>query len=66
MLTSKLKDKINQNGIKMEDLATNMGINRSTLYRKLNNIDKVTVGDAKRLKTFLNISNKEAIEIFLS
>lgn len=61
----KLKAKMVEQGVNVEKLAKIIGTNRSSLYRKFNEPEKITVGDVVKMKEFLNISNSEAIEIFL-
>jgi DNA-binding phage protein len=68
----KLKGKIVEREMNMEQLADAMGIDRSTLYRKMSPDkdkkpeDKITIGDAVKMKEILNLSNDEAYEIFLA
>ena len=61
-----LKGKIVANGMNVEQLAKNIGIDRSSLYRKLNNADKITIGEAMKMKEALSMTTDEATEIFLS
>lgn len=61
-----LKGKIVANGMNVEQLATAINVDRSSLYRKFNNADKITIGEALRIKEVLKISDTEAIQIFLS
>lgn len=65
MNVNKLKGKIVENGLSVEKLADIIGIDRSSLYRKLNNSDKFTIGEASRIKDALKLSGAEAYEIFL-
>ena len=62
----KLKAKIVENGINVETLAEQIGVNRSSMYRKLNNFEKITIGEARKIKTALNLTNEEASIIFLA
>lgn len=66
MNINKLKGKIVEKEMSIETLATIIGINRASLYRKLNNSDKITIGEAIKMKDALNMSNDEAYEIFLA
>ncbi|WP_036121777.1 helix-turn-helix domain-containing protein [Lysinibacillus sphaericus] len=60
-----LKEKIADCGLDMGKLASKMGMDRSTLYRKLNNQgEKLTVGDLKKIKRILNLSKDESMRIF--
>lgn len=65
MNVSKLKGKMIELGINVETLAEMIGVDRSSLYRKLNNSGKVTIGEAKRIKAALALTDEEAIAIFL-
>lgn len=66
MRPNKLKGKIVENGTNVEAVADFIGIDRSSMYRKLNNFDKITVGEAIKLKECLHLTDEEAIEIFLT
>ena len=60
----KLRGKMVEKGVNVESLASDMGIDRATLYRKLNDGEKFTIGDAKKIKTALNLTDEEANDIF--
>lgn len=68
----KLKGKIVEREMNMEQLADAMGIDRSTIYRKFSPDkdkkpeDKITIGEAVRMKEILNLSDEEASQIFLA
>lgn len=64
MNVKKLKSKLMDKGMNVEELAGKMGINRSTLYRKLNNAKTMTIKDALFIKDHLNLTNNEARDIF--
>jgi plasmid maintenance system antidote protein VapI len=66
MNVNKLKGKIVERGMNVESLAESIGIDRSSLYRKLNDAEKITVGEAKRMKDVLGLTDTEANDIFLS
>lgn len=72
MNINKLKGKIVENGMNREQLADAMKIDRSTLYRKMSPDkdkapeDKITIGDAVKMKKILNLTDTEAFEIFLA
>lgn len=66
MKLNKLKAKIIEKGLNVEALADAIGIDRSSLYRKLNNFEKITIGEAARMKEILDMTNEEAHEIFLA
>ena len=52
--------------ITVEMLAADMDCHPSTVYRKLENPDKITIGDAAKIRNFVPMTNDEAYEIFLS
>lgn len=62
---NKLKGKIVEKGLNVEKLAEYIGVDRSSMYRKLNNFEKITIGEAKQIKDVLGLSNEEATSIFL-
>lgn len=64
MNVNKLRGKIVERGMNVDRLATEIGMNRATLYRKLNALDKMTVGDALKIKEALKMTNAEAFDIF--
>lgn len=66
MNINKLKGKIVENGMNVETLASIIGVDRSSLYRKLNNGEKLTIGEAIKIKGALELTDSEACEIFLS
>ena len=59
------KRTVAQKNTTLEAVATALGINRSTLYRKTKGgLSSLTIGEAKRITKFLNLSDKEATELF--
>ena len=62
---NKLKGKIVEKGWNVETLAEHIGVDRSSLYRKLNKFEKITIGEAQKIRIALNLSNEEASSIFL-
>jgi plasmid maintenance system antidote protein VapI len=66
MKLNKLKAKIIERGLNVEGLADKVGMERSTLYRKLNNFEKITIGEAIRMKDALGMTESEATDIFLA
>lgn len=63
---NKLKGKIVEQGMNVETVAKRIGIERSSLYRKLNNFEKITIGEARKLKNVLELSDEEANAIFFA
>ena len=66
MNINKLKAKIVERGLNTERLAVLIDVDRSTLYRKLNNSEKITIGEATRIKSALEMTNEEASDIFFN
>lgn len=66
MNINKLKGKIVEKGLNIEQVADMIGVDRSTFYRKLNNADKITIGEAARIKDALLLSDGDAYDIFLA
>ena len=64
MNVAMLKDKMAQKGFNVERLAANLEIDRSTLYRKLDGGEKITIGEAQKIKDALEMTNEEARAIF--
>ena len=64
---NKLHGKIKELGLSVGDVAEKMGIDRSTLYRKLgNNGAGLTVKDAQMLVEILSLTEQEALDIFFA
>ena len=59
-----LKDKIAEKGMNVEQLAKKIGIDRSTMYRKINADISTTVAEAIKIKDALGLTNEEARSIF--
>ena len=61
----KLKGKIVEKGLNVERLAKMIGVNKSTLYRKLNGTaDDITIGEALSIARVLELNRDEATTIF--
>ena len=65
MKINKLKAKLVEKEMKKAEFAKKLGIDTSSLYRKFNNAEKITIGEAIKMKQILDIRDEEAIEIFL-
>jgi len=64
---NKLKGKIVEKGITVRILAKEIGVDQSTLYRKLkNNGDDITIKEANLIMKSLNLTIEEANAIFFS
>ena len=66
MNVNKLKAKIVENGMNVEELADIIGTNRATLYRKLNKTGRITIKEAARMKEALGMTAEEAQSIFFA
>lgn len=65
--TLKLKGKIIEKGLTIELLAEKMGIDKSTLYRRLSeNGDPISIKEADLMAKELTLSRDEAVSIFFS
>ncbi len=63
----KLKGKMVEKGIPISEVAKSLGVDRSTLYRKLKGGGKnITIKDANLLVKTLELDPVEAVEIFFS
>ena len=64
---NKLKGKIVENELNIAGLADRIGLDRSTLYRKLNlEGETFTIKEANLICSELKLSTQEAMEIFFS
>ena len=62
---NKLKGKIIENGLNVEQIAVIVGVDRSTMYRKMDESGKnMTIKDASILSKALNLSADEVNSIF--
>lgn len=65
MNANRLKGKIVEKGLNVEKLCKIIGMDKSTFYRKLNDFEKFTIGDAVKIKDALELSDQEATDIFI-
>lgn len=63
---NKLKGKIVECGKSIADLADEIGVDKATLYRKMNNPETFTLKDADAITTALNLVIDDAMAIFFS
>lgn len=64
---NKLKGKIVENGLSITELAKRIGVDRSTLYRKIGrNGDEFSIKEANLIARELKLSREEAIAIFFT
>lgn len=66
MNINKLRGKIVEKGMNVPELAAKIGVDRSSMYRKLNNFEKITIGEAIKIKDALGLDDGDACDIFLS
>jgi len=64
---NKLKGKIVENGMSVEKLAGTIGVDKATIYRKLNaNGENFSIGEADKIVKVLSLNAAEAQAIFFS
>lgn len=63
---NKLRGLIVERGKTFEVVANDIGVDRSTFYRRMKNGETFTLGEIERIVNSLNLSNEEAIQIFLA
>lgn len=64
---NKLKGKIVENGLSVSELATLIGVDKSTLYRKFNSSGaSLTIKDADKIASVLKLNRDEINAIFFS
>lgn len=62
-----LKTRISQSDKSITELATAIGVNRSTFYRKLNsNGEFFTIEQARKLTEAIPLSKKDSVRIFFA
>ncbi len=60
-----LKRKIAEHNTTLEAVAHTIGVNRSTLYRKLRSGgNRLTVSEASKISKFLNLQPEESFDLF--
>lgn len=63
---NKLKGAIVEKDTTQEALAAEMGIDRSTFYRKIKAGGNFTIGEAKQIVDLLGLTTDEAVSIFFA
>lgn len=68
MNANKLKGKIVENGLTVSDLALKIGVDPSTMYRKISaeNGDKMLIREVKEIIEILHLTEEEAVSIFFN
>ena len=61
-----LKGKIVERGLNLYSVSSKMGLSRASLYRKLRGGEKITIGEAAKIRDVLNLSEEEATAIFFN
>ena len=61
-----LKKRIKGKGISITLLAEKVGISREGFYKKMNGITEFKISEVLRIKKILNLSEKDANEIFFN
>ena len=62
----KLRAKIIEQEMNVEEMAKIIGVSPTTLYRRLRAPLKMTIGDAIKIKDVLGLTDEEALDIFLA
>lgn len=63
---AKLKGKMVEKNINQEKLSKTIGMNKSTLSRKLKTGESFTIGEANKIMMALNLSEEDALAIFFT
>lgn len=61
-----LKSYIVKNGMTIDEVARNLGINPATLYRKMNGKSELSIGEAEQLISTLSIEKNDIVSIFFN
>lgn len=61
-----LKAAIISNGMTMKEFAGKLGVCRTTLWRKINNLNMFTLADIRTTVDTLNLSGDEIMDIFFT
>lgn len=60
----KLKEYIKKRGFSFSKVADNMGMSRQALYYKVQDLDRFTIADVKKLRKILGLTLAEVHDIF--
>lgn len=63
--TAMLRGKIVERGLDVPKVAEQMGVDRSTLYRRIADGDTFTIGEAAKIAEILCLTHEDAVAIFL-
>lgn len=61
-----LRGKIEEKGINVAEVATQMGMDKATLYRRLSNSETFTIGEVGKIAEILHLTHAEAVSIFFN
>jgi len=62
----KLKSTIYEKNSTPRELASSIGIDRATLYRKLNRSESFNIGEVNKISKALDLTRSEAVDIFFA
>ena len=62
----KLRQAIDDNGIKLKFICEKLGLSRQGLYKKMNGWSEFTVSETKVIQQILGLSNEERDAIFFA
>ena len=63
-LKGKLVGKIAEGGLSVKDIADQMGLDTSTLRRKMEDVDRFKLGEIKQIAHILHLTQKGILDIF--
>jgi transcriptional regulator with XRE-family HTH domain len=66
MKINELKAEIVRNGLTIESFAEKAGITRTTMWRRFNNPDELTLGEITTMADVLNLKGDRVIDIFFN
>lgn len=66
MKVRKLKGKMVECGLSVDEVAEKIGMHPASMYRKLRRPETMTIIDAVKIKEILELSNEDANDIFFS
>lgn len=64
--TRLLRGKIEEKGMNISEVAAKMGVDKATLYRRIQNSETFTIGEVGKITEILRLTNEEAVSIFFS
>ena len=64
--TRLLRIKIEEKRTNISEIASKMGIDKATLYRRIANSVTFTIGEVGKIAEILNLTHDEAVSIFFS